>query len=184
MWYAATAVPEDDAPPIIDIDVVKTRLRVDFPDDDDLLAAMLDEATAYVEKYCNVRLGRQILTCRCDRFSDFDRLPEGPLSAGAIQSITYVDRAGTAHILDPATYDLRVNGLESSIVLKQGRPWPAVRYGELITVIMAAGYAALPPDIRDAILVRIATRYRNPENAAADAWTEVDSLLVNHRRGT
>lgn len=183
MWYAATAVPVDGSALPVALSVAKSRLRIDFEADDDLLSSMIEEATAHVERYCNIRLRRQVLTCRCNTFADFVRLPDGPLSAGAIQSITYFDTAGDEQTLEPTRYSLWVDGLESSIVPKPGTAFPRSKFGELITVTMVAGYDVLPADLRDAILLRVVTRYRNPENAAVDGWSEMDSMLVNFRRG-
>ncbi len=96
MWYAATTVPVPDASPPLTLAAAKSRLRIDFGDDDTLLSDMIAEAVAHIERYCNIRLGRQVLTCRCDSFSDFARLPDGPLVADAVQSVAYVDPAGVA----------------------------------------------------------------------------------------
>ncbi len=66
---------------------------------------------------------------------------------------------------------------------RPGATFPQSRSGELITVTLTAGYANLPADLRDAILLLVATRYKEPENKAVEGWSVADSLLVNFRRG-
>jgi uncharacterized phiE125 gp8 family phage protein len=183
MWYAATATADDLNALAVSLETAKTRLRIDSDDDDALLTGLIREASAYVARYCNMRLAPQTLVLRCDSFVDMARLPDGPVFAGAVQSIVYVNGAGVEQTLDSSSYELRVDGLEAAIVPKGGGVWPVYRFGELITVTLKAGYVEIPFEIQAAILVRVATKYVRAENADEGQWTEFDSLLVNFRRG-
>ncbi|MUZ65329.1 head-tail connector protein [Agrobacterium vitis] len=184
MWYAATAVADDPDALVVPLATAKTRLRIDTSDDDALLTDLLREAGAHAARYCNIRLLPQELVAHCDSFADMVRLPDGPVFAGAVQSIAYVDGAGVDQVLDPASYELRIDGLEAAILPRPGGAWPVARHGDLITLTIKAGYGdGIPFEIQAAILVRVATAYAGGENVEAGKWTEFDTLLVNFKRG-
>ena len=184
MWYAANVVAKDPDGLAVPLSDVKMRLSVDHSDDDGLLSDIVREATAYIESYCNIRLMPQTLTVQCDSFQDFRRLPDGPVFAGAIKEIGYVDQSGNSQTLDAEICSLQLDGLEASIALKAGRVWPVHRHAERITVKIEAGYGDKPPyEIRAAIMARVASVYRGRENAPMGEWSDFDSLLINFRRG-
>ena len=184
MWYAARAEAKDPDTLAVALEDVKTRLLVDHTDDDADISDMIREATAHVESYCNIRLAPQVLTCECDSFRDFRRLPDGPVFPGAVKKIEYTDGSGVVQNLDLDIVGLRLDGLEAFIALKPGWAWPVTRFGERIIVTIEAGYPEkIPYEMRAAILHRVASNYQRRENAAAGQWSEFDSLLVNYRRG-
>ncbi|MDQ1183576.1 head-tail connector protein [Agrobacterium larrymoorei] len=184
MWYAATSEAKEPNALAVALAEVKARLLINHEDDDDDLTAMIREATAYVETYCNIRLLPQTLTCECDGWRDFSRLPDGPISANAVTVINYVDGSGAAQTLSTDAYRVLHDGLEAQIAPKAGKVWPVAHYAERIKLTIDAGYVdAVPCEVRAAILLRVATSYQNRENVTAAPWTEFDSLLVNFRRG-
>ena len=183
MWYGATiATPASDK--IVTDAEAKAHLRVDHEDENSLIGALRDAACNHVELYCGVRFNTQTLTLKCDAFSDFARLPEGPIAS--ISSISYLDTDGASQTLAGTVYELRANGYESAIVLKYNQAWPFIRPGSQITVTAVAGAAAAPADVKAATLLLIGHLYQNRE-AAAEALAVlpmgVDALLANHRRG-
>ncbi|WP_407122759.1 phage head-tail connector protein [Bradyrhizobium sp. STM 3561] len=193
MWYpASVTVAATEAP--VTIDEVKLRLRIDAADDETDVQLMIAGATGYVEKYCNTRLATQTVILKCDRFSDFEFLPEAPVQS--VSSVTYIDATGAVQTLSTDVYELRADGLEAAIVLKFAQQWPATQIGSRITVTAVVGYAAAPDAIKNAILLLIGGMYANrePADIAAAAravpgalwiagWSTVDSLLANYRRG-
>lgn len=184
MWLAATATTDDPTALAVSLPDVKARLRIDHDDDDADLTDMIREASAYVERYCGIRLLPQTLECRCSGFSDLTRLSDGPVFSGAVQSISYIDAAGVTKVLDPSVYDLRIDGLDAAIIKKIGAAWPVAKHGELITLAIKVGYPdGVPYEIRAAILLRVGSNYERRENSTMGAWSEFDSLLVNFRRG-
>jgi uncharacterized phiE125 gp8 family phage protein len=110
-----------------------------------------------------------------------DRLPEAPVQS--IASVAYIGSDGAEATLDAEIYELRNDGLETSIARAYGKQWPAVRHGSRITMTAVVGYDAAPAAVKHAILLFIADAYEQRENAAIDDWTVLDTLLCNFRRG-
>ncbi len=110
-------------------------------------------ARSHVEAYCGTRLASQTVSIKCDGFSDFVRLSESPVQS--VSSVSYVDASGATQTLSADVYELRSDGLEAAIVLKYGQAWPSIRQGSRITVTVVVGYAAVPPAIVHAMLLRI-----------------------------
>jgi uncharacterized phiE125 gp8 family phage protein len=180
MWYPAKiTVAATDEP--VSVDEVKRRLRVDFGDDDEDLGLMIAAARDHAEKYCNTRLATQTVEVKCDAFRDFEWLPEGPVQS--IASISYVGTDGANATVDADIYELRADGLDTSIVRAYGKQWPVAQHNSRITVTAVVGYDVAPAAIKHAILLFIADAYEVRENAAIDDWTALDALLCNHRRG-
>ncbi|WP_370126079.1 head-tail connector protein [Sinorhizobium fredii] len=159
----------------------KRRLHIDFSDDDADIEEMLASARDHVEKYCATRLATQTVVAKCDSFCDMARLPDAPVQS--VTSITYIDTDGATQTLATSVYELRADGLDAAVVRKYGQQWPAVQLGSRITLTAVVGYSALPPAIKQAILLFVADAYENRENAKAEAWTAFDALLCNFRRG-
>lgn len=182
MWHQ----PKITTPPTgkpVELPQVKARAVVESNDDDDILDEMIEEVSAYTERYCSIRLLRQTIEAKCDAFSDFVRLPDGPVEDGTDVAITYVDITGVEQTLAPEVFALLQSGLDSSIELQPGQAWPQIKQGTRITVEYVAGFAAVPYDIRSAILMRVVELYHRRENAGAKSWTDFDQLLTNFRRG-
>lgn len=182
MWYSST-VQEPAAGLAVSLVDAKARCIVDHGDDDDLITALIKEVTANAERYCNIRILPQTLVAKCDGFRDMARLPDGPLSDNAIQSIAYVDPTGEDQVLDAAFYELRLDGLEAAVVPATGHVWPAIQMGSRISMTVIAGFDDVPYDIQQAILLKVAERYEKRENSAYLAMSDWDALLINHRRG-
>jgi uncharacterized phiE125 gp8 family phage protein len=155
MWYPATVTSAGTAP--ILLADAKRQLRVATSDDDTLIQGMLDAAMAQAEAYCGIRIGQPTLSLKCDSFEDFARIPEAPIRS--VTSIIYVDTAGDTHTLSTDVYEARLEGLAPAIVLKYGKQWPATRMGSRITVVVDAGYASLPANIKSAVLLLLSKLY-------------------------
>lgn len=179
MWYPSTVAEAPSTEPVT-LDEVKAQCLVDSSDDDALLRRLIKVARSHVEKYCNARWAEQTLTCQCDSFADFARLPEGPLKS--VTSIEYVDAAGETQTLDEAVYELHKDGLEPSIALKPGQSWPVIKPGSRITLTAVFG-GDVPAEVHHAMLVFIDAAYHARENPERPGWTVMDVLLCNHRRG-
>jgi uncharacterized phiE125 gp8 family phage protein len=181
MWYPATITAEASNEPVT-LTEAKRQIRAeDFTDDDGHLQFLITVARDHAEKYCNTRFATQTVAVKCDSFADMCRLPEAPVTS--VTSISYVDTTGATQTLATSVYELRADGLESSITLKYGQQWPTIQSRSRITVTAVVGYAIAPPAVKNAILLNIADRYANRETARDDNWTAFDSLLCNYRRG-
>lgn len=183
MWYAATITTPASAEPV-SLAEAKAHLRVDHTDEDTPIGVVIAAARAHIEKYCGQRFAGQTLTAKCDSFSDFARLEDGPINS--ITSVVYLDENGDSQTLSTDVYELRADGIEASIVLKYEQTWPAIRLGSQITVVMVAGHSSAPADVKAAMLLLIGHLYANRESVAeplAVLPMGVDALLCNHRRG-
>lgn len=185
MWYP-TIVAAPTAEPV-SLDRAKAHLRVDHADDDAVISIIIQAARAHVEKACGVRFSsRTGVTLKCDAFSDFDRLPEVPVTS--VSSVSYVDPNGDTQTLSTNVYELRADGIEAAIVLKSGQSWPATQDGSRITVTATLGYSSPPEDMAFAMLLLISHFYDNRSavaigEAAAELPFSVNALMCNHRRG-
>lgn len=146
----------------------------------DQLNGLIKAARAHIELYTGVRFASQTIAAECSGFGDLARLPEGPLSS--VTSIEYVDAEGVAQTLPDSVYEPRKDGYEPSIALKFGASWPQIRPGSRIKVTAVYG-GIVEEDVRLAMLLFIADKFHDRENAKAGDFSALDALLCNHRRG-
>jgi uncharacterized phiE125 gp8 family phage protein len=184
MWYQANITSPASA--VVSLADAKAHVRVDHADDDAYITGLVAAATDYVEFRNTICIGAQTLAAECDQWSDFCRLPSGPVNA--VSLVSYIEGAGAAQTLSSTVYELVKDGLEASIKLKYGQVWPSTRYGSRITTTFTAGHATVPPVIVHAIKLLVSHWYENREPATDAKATGmladmVDDLLCNHRRG-
>lgn len=179
MWYPSTVTV---APTVEPVSLAEAQEQCGAPENDftPTLTRLIKAARAHVEEYCNAVWAEQTIASRCDSFSDFARLPHGPLKA--VQTIEYVDTDGDAQVVSEAAYEARKDGLEPSIALKHGQSWPSIRPGSRITVTAVYG-GAVPESVKHAMLLFIDDAFNRRANAEREDWTALDALLCNHRRG-
>lgn len=180
MWYPAKTTAEPQSAPVTASEV-KSRLYIDFDDDNGDIDILIAAATDYVERYCNIRLMTQTVDVKCDSFDDFSFLPFGPVQS--VSAIKYIDTDGAEQTLDAAVYDVRNDDLEASIVLQYGKRWPARQMNSRITVTALVGYAILPPAVKQSILLIIATGFKDREAQESLTFSTADAILSNFRHG-
>jgi len=158
---------------LLTLDEVKQHLRVDGPDEDDLIQRLIDEATELLDGW-NGLLGSCLLTqtWRQDlsRFPNGDRiqLPLEPVSA--ITYVKYYDTANVQQTLATSVYSGPFHDeLGPFISLQFGQTWPVCyTRPDAVSITFAAGYAntaAVPEPIRKAARMVIADAYENRETA-------------------
>jgi len=186
MWYpSVVTVAPDDEP--ITLEEAKAQTRVDGADDDASLTAYIAGARAHAEAYCGTPFVSRTISVKCDGFGDFAQFPVVPVSA--VSAIGYVDAEGETQILDASVYELRADGLTAAIALAYGATWPAIQSGSRITVTANVGYAAVPDDIKLAILLLVGHWHKYREAGARETGNGeaqeiphgVNALLCNHR---
>src|SRR5207302_4009886 len=162
----------------------KAHLRVDFPDDDQMIAEMISTARMRVESRAYLRLITQTLALSVDRFPyAFSSPPaygvwpyttnprmsaiELPPPVQSITSITYDDPSGTVQTLSPTVYDLEIDSLPALVFPQTGQVWPATTNepdAVLITFVAGFGSAAqVPPILVHACKLLIGHYYNNRE---------------------
>ena len=172
--------------PLVSLADAKEHARIDGSDDDDVILAMIAAASARIDgpdAWLGRAIGTQVLELRTDGFDG--PLPCPPVTA--VQSVRYLDTAGVEQLLAPAGYEL----VGTDLAAAWGTAWPSYRMGpEAVRVRYTAGYAAVPPAIRAAVLLMIGDLYDNRGTvetgvrAAAVAIpmsTTVESLLSPYR---
>lgn len=179
MWYPATITVAAAAEPVT-VAEAKRQCIVSHDDDNEYFADLIKTARNHVEEYCGVRFATQTVTLKCDRWSDFDYLPEGPIQS--VTSVTYIDTAGAEATLSTDVYELRTDGIVASIAKKYGQVWPSTQIGSRIVVTAVVGHEAAPPAVKHAMLAWIDQAYNNRGIAVDENTALFDALLSNHRR--
>lgn len=165
----------------------KLHCRVQHPDDDDYLTALVNAATAYVDGPTGI-LGRCLLTqtWRVDLpgWDDPIILPVDPVVS---VTVAYTDAAGAAQTLDASAYTLtKAEGARPAIWPKSGTQWPALSddpYPVRITAV--CGAATCPQDIKVALLMLVGHWYANRMVASSGAMVDVPmsfNALIGARR--
>lgn len=161
----------------LDMDLVKEHLRVDFTDDDELIAALMNAAAAHIDGpqgWLGRSIWPQTLELRQNVFCGPVRLPYGPVQS--VTSVKYVDGAGAEQTMDAAAYVLTGNG---EVDRAYGTSWPAVRGdAEGVRIRYAAGFEDLPPSILAAVLMMISHWYSNREAVATGQTAQEMPLAV------
>jgi uncharacterized phiE125 gp8 family phage protein len=144
--YTRTVPPAAEP---VSLQIAKSHLRVDYPEDDLLIKALITAATQYAEKYCNRSFFNQTWMLSLDNFpyviprttvsrshlrdyidtgywTDFTiSLPKPTLVS--VTSITYVDGLGQPQTLDPATYSVDIISEPARILPAPGLFWPMLQ---------------------------------------------------------
>ena len=179
MWYPVDVAAPSTEPVTRAQAKFQCRVANSATPFDTELDRLITAARSHAEAVCGVRFAaRTGVAMKCDSFTDFDYLPDGPIT-GVV--VTYVDTEGATQTLSTDVYELRASGLEASIVLKYGQAWPSIQPGSRITVTAALG-ATAPEGVVQAMLVFIDDTFHKREHAKIGEWTVLDRLLFNHRR--
>ena len=173
----------------------KDHLRVDVVDDDALITAQIEAATAWVEEYT----GRQLVTATwlltLDRFPRWDRpiiLPRPP--AISVTSVAYTLSDETTATVTATDYvlDNKDDLDRHRIVLKDAFTWPTdVRDYAGVRVTYTTGYGDaddVPDVFKTAILLVVGTLYETRESLIVGTIVAqvptLEALLVNRRVGS
>lgn len=176
----------------VSLSEAKAHLRVDFDDDDTLITALVDAATAHVDGWTGI-LGRALVTqsWRQDyhSFGCRMRLPLAPPIS--ITSISYYDGDNDQQALSADTYPLATDAVGPFVALQPDQEWPGTYdRKDAVSITYVAGYGdpdAVPASIKAAILLIVGHLYENREAVVVGVNAEtlpmaVDALLAPYRR--
>ena len=174
----------------------KSFMRVDFSDDDTLIAELIKSAQNLVEAYMNRAITTQTLSLFLDRLpfysdiklqegvftapdleynSNFIVLPKPPVAS--VTHVKYYDNDNNASTFASSNYYVDTISDQARVVLKTGSSWPTVsetRNANAYEIKYVAGYGGasdVPEPIVQAIKLLTTHLYENRE--------AVTSLSVN-----
>ncbi len=190
---------------LFDAAEVRAHLRVDFDDDDDLIDALCETATAlldgadgWLKRSLKAQSWRLVLPrfdagCyvhRPDVRGDRIDLPLPPCAS--VETISYVDPSGTVQQLPSEAWYLVDCGTEESYVIPApGTSWPATGgVPDAVKIEFNSGYAQdiVPRPIRQAALLMIGDWYAARETFVTGTVSQeikmsaaVAALIANYR---
>ena len=150
---------------------LKARVRYSANDYDDTFTSYLSAAVEFCQEYQWAQYCTATYVDKFDRFSQILELQRSPVQS--VSSVQYVDTGGTTRTLTATTdYVVDTNAKPCRIIAAYAKYWPATR-GHIgdVTVTYVAGYgaaAAVPDDIKLAILLKAAQQYEVCSNDAID----------------
>lgn len=173
---------------------VKAHMRVSGSDEDGLIAGYLIAARAYAQTYTRRAFAAQTW----DESFDYDwprdycfrpRIVLAMQPVASITSVTYVPDTGGSATLTSGTHYVSKLGDDQVAVIEPAYDvtWPSVRRQlSAVTVRYVAGYARLPEEIRQAILLLAEHSYENREavvigQAPSELPIGVEALLSPYR---
>ena len=166
----------------------KSFMRVDFSDDDSLIAELIKASQNVIETYLNRAITTQTLELYLDRLpfysdinypegtftapdmeynSNFIVLPKPPVTS--VTHVKYFDDSDTEYTYASSNYYVDTISDQARIVLRQGKSWPTVtqtRNANAYVVKYVAGYGGasdVPEAIVQAIKLLTAHLYENRE---------------------
>lgn len=170
----------------------KLQCRIDGDEEDTLLAAYIDAATQAAEH----ELGRKLITQTWEAVYDAFNGGAMELNAPRVQSIvsiTYIAADTTTATLASSAYVLDADQPPGWVHPAAGTAWPATAdAANAVRIRFTCGYGPAPADVpanvRQWILMHIATAYRNREAMAQGVSISelpnryVDRLLDSERQ--
>jgi uncharacterized phiE125 gp8 family phage protein len=145
----------------------KAHCRIEFDTEDTHLGVLLSAAEAYVAKLTNRALPSRTFTAVFNGFCGRELfIPRPPLVS--IQGVDVVLADGTTQTVLPADLDIDAASQWARVRPAAGADWPTPDLGATkpVSVRFTAGYAALPADLKMAVLL------------VASHWYEVRAPVV------
>jgi uncharacterized phiE125 gp8 family phage protein len=161
----------------------KAHLRIDTPDDDALITALISAARARAEWHTGRAFMTQSWILWLDSWPEngIVEIPLPPLAT--VSAVTLYARDDTATLLDPARFVVDLAG--GRIALRQSTILPPLlRVIDAIQVAFTAGYGdatAVPQPLKTAILETVVFLYEHRGDAPADLPQGVQALLAPYR---
>lgn len=172
----------------------KAHLRVDASDEDDLITALIQAATASLDGWSG-RLGRCLVTQTWRQ--DYVGFPQGgvlrlPFPDVQSVSVSYVDETGASQTLATSIYHVVDDAIGAACVRDPDATWPETDDRPIsVSVTLVAGFglaAAVPAPIKAAIKLMVGDLYAHRETVAGGSYASipmsmtVQNLLAPYRR--
>lgn len=149
---------------VVDLAVVKERLRIDHDDEDASLEALIRAATLQVEAATQRRFMTQTLQWVLPCWRPVLRFPVAPVSTEGL-TVIYAAPNGSEQQLDLSTCKVGPSGETISIRPKAGEAFPSLDLdaGEPIVIEFVAGADEAPDDAAEAVLRQVQYLYDTPD---------------------
>lgn len=163
--YGVRCTVQPTAEPV-SVSEFKLSQRIDFPDEDAYIAALITAARTHIELVTRKRFVTQTWQLWLDEFPCWEIvLPYSPVQS--ITSIAYTDTAGNAQTVSAADYVTDLIREPGRITPTWTHIWPiTIPQYNAVTVTFVAGYgapAAVPELAKRAIIMLAAHWYENRE---------------------
>jgi len=164
----------------VSIAYVKEHSKVDYADEDTVLAGYLNAAIAEAEMYCNRALMAQTITQKVDCWPTGNiRLFRSPVQS--VTHVKYIDTDEAEQTLATTVYGVTSVKEPAEIYLKKDQTWPSTASRpEAIEIEYVAGYADatfVPETTKQAICLLTASHYEKREDYVKKLKTAAESLL-------
>lgn len=155
--------------PAVTLAEAKAHLRVDIPDEDPLIDAMITAATVYVEKQAGAFFVRRTATLKLDH-APTDvvlELPGGKNNNVDGVAVEYTDSNNVTQSWSGSDYQVDYDSVPGRISPVPGKTWPAVGAGYINSFMvtytpgMASEITEVPKLAKQAILLVVDHWYRN-----------------------
>lgn len=164
----------------IPLGLLKSHVRVDFDDDDALLALYLSAAVSYFERASRRLLSQQTRTLKLGSFAD-SMLPFPPLVS--VTSVQYVDGDGNTQTLSASKYAIDTTKPIAVIRFLNDLPDLDPDVSDRVTVTYVCGWSDPPADVVRAVLELAAGYYLSRESIALVQFRPVpfgvESVIAN-----
>jgi len=177
------------SPPTVEpVSIAEARVhcRVDDAADNSYVAALITAARIMAEQYTRQVFITQSWVMYLDEWpcENYVEIPKAPLQ-GISSVVTYND-SDAATTFASSNYYVDLISKPGRVVLRSNSSWPTVdRVANGIVINFVAGYgaapAAIPQDIRQAILLIVAHLYENRGDVAADMPATAELMLGQYR---
>lgn len=160
---------------------IKSHLKVDVADEDDLISSYLTAARLQCELEARRAFVSQTLQLKLEEWPWEDRihLPRPPLQS--VTSVVYVDSDGVQHTLSGSDYIVDTASEPGRIILAFGVGWPGatLQPGPAITVTYVAGFGDaedVPATYKQAIRLATGHFYENREQIVVQSGVTATQL--------
>jgi len=155
---------------------LKSHLRVDFDDDDDLMSDLVVAAQNHIEgpEGIGLALGPSTWRLSLDAFPDDQviSIPLGPVTA--VTGITYLDMAGATQTLSLTNVRVDLDARPARITPALDKTWPdTADLVGAVKITFTAGPATPDPGLKRAVLMLAAHWYANPSATAPGQVPEI-----------
>lgn len=165
----------------------KDHLRVTASDDDYLVSGILAAAIDAVGEMSGRVLAQETWELSLASATGDVPLPKGPVIA--VTGISYYDTSDVLQAATVADFYLFKDDDKAVLRPKPGKSWPGtITRDDAIKITFTAGYTAIPPALRSAVLLMLAHLYENREATITGATVAqlplgVESLVSLYRLG-